>query len=330
MKYFNHLNVNTVEEAVSVLKDHTGKIKIMAGGTDLLGVLKNNILPGYPEALLNIKNIPGLGNIAEDSNGLKIGALAKLADIVTSPLLKEKYTVLAESAKAVATPQIRNMGTVGGNICQEVRCWYYRYPHSLGGRIMCLRKGSGPCPAVAGDNRYHSIFGGKGCYAVNPSDLVLALAVLNAEIKTFGIKGERTIPVKDFYGPLANALDSEEVVVEVVVPPPPAANRQQFLKYTLRKPVDFALVSVAALISTKDGICTEARIALGGVAPQPLRAVAAEQALQGQKMNDTILEEAADFAVEEAKPLSMNSYKVEITRNLVARALKNICSEKFF
>lgn len=330
MKYFNHLNVNTVEEAVSLLKGNSGKIRIIAGGTDLLGVLKDNILPNYPEALLNIKNIPGFGNIAEDRNGLKIGALVKLNDIATSPLLKEKYTVLAEAAKAVATPQIRNMGTVGGNICQDVRCWYYRYPHSTGGRIMCLRKGSGPCPAVAGDNRYHSIFGGKGCYAVNPSDLALALAVLDAEIRTFGLKGERTIPVKDFYAPLSNALDSEELVLEFVVPPPPAANRQQFLKYTLRKPVDFAIVSVAALISTKDGICTEARIALGGVAPQPLRAGAAEQALQGQKTNNTILEEAADIAVEEAKPLSMNSYKIEITRNLVARALKNICSEKFF
>jgi NADPH-dependent glutamate synthase beta subunit-like oxidoreductase/CO/xanthine dehydrogenase FAD-binding subunit len=158
MKPFKHRDAKTVEEAVELLRGN--RSKLIAGGTDLLGVLKDRVLPTYPEVLVNIKSIPGLDTIEQDEGGVKIGALAKLADIASSTLVKKEYPMLAEAAQAVAMPQIRNMGTIGGNLCQDVRCWYYRYPHEIGGRILCYLKGGKGCYALTGDNRYHSIFGG--------------------------------------------------------------------------------------------------------------------------------------------------------------------------
>lgn len=159
MKAFNHVNAKTVKEAIRLLKNNRGRAKLIAGGTDLLGTLKDRILPTYPETIINIKTIPNLDYIREDDGGLKIGALAKLAAIAQSPIIEGKYKLLAEAAEAVATPQIRRMGTIGGNLCQDVRCWYYRYPHSVGGRIPCYLKGGKGCYALTRENQYHSIFG---------------------------------------------------------------------------------------------------------------------------------------------------------------------------
>jgi NADPH-dependent glutamate synthase beta subunit-like oxidoreductase len=160
MKPFNHVNAKTVTEAVELLKNNQGRAKLIAGGTDLLSTLKDKILPDYPETVINIKTIPNLDHISEDGGGLKIGALAKLEAIAQSPLIKEKYKLLAEAAEAVATPQVRRMGTIGGNLCQDIRCWYYRYPHSVGGEILCYLKGGKGCYALTRENQYHSIFGG--------------------------------------------------------------------------------------------------------------------------------------------------------------------------
>lgn len=321
MKSFQHINASTVEEAINILKDHNGRAGIIAGGTDILGVLKDKILPDYPEVLVNIKTISGLDQITEDPDVIRIGPLVKLAELANSPLVKEKYKVLAEAAQTVGTPQIRNMGTIGGNLGQDTRCWYYRYPHSIGGRISCLRKGNGPCLAVAGDNRYHAILGGKGCFAVCPSDLAVALAALDAVVKIAGAGGYRTVSIFDFYSPLGNTLAPGELIVEIQIPNPTEKSFQQFLKYTVRKPVDFAIVSVAALVTMDNGVCSDSRIVLGAVAPGPLRAVGAEQNINGQKLDTAILEETAELAVKGAKPLSMNGYKVEIAKTLVARAL---------
>ncbi len=159
MKPFTHHNARSIDEAITLLTKYEGKAKLNAGGTELLGVLKERSLPDYPKAIINIKTITGLDYIKEDETGLKIGALTKLAEVANSPTVKEKYKVLSEAAKSVATPLIRNMGTIGGNLAQDVRCWYYRYPHQIGGPIMCLRKGGKICNALTGDNRYHSIFG---------------------------------------------------------------------------------------------------------------------------------------------------------------------------
>jgi xanthine dehydrogenase YagS FAD-binding subunit len=223
MKPFEHFNAGALEEAVSLLKKYGGKGRLMAGGTDLIGLLKDRILEDYPDALINLKSIPGMDAIEESAGGLRIGALAKLADIASSTAIKAKYPALSQAAESVASPEIRTMATIGGNLCQDVRCWYYRYPQQMGGRILCLRKGTGPCHAIKGDNRYHALMGAKKCFAVCPSDTAIALSALEAEIEIFGAKGARSLPVEEFFTPLGNALGPEELVKEIRVRGSPEA-----------------------------------------------------------------------------------------------------------
>jgi xanthine dehydrogenase YagS FAD-binding subunit len=321
MKTFLHIDAKTVTKACTLLKEYRGKAKLIAGGTDLLGILKDRIFPDYPEAIINIKTISGLDYIKEDAKGLKIGALTTLSNIAGSPVVNGAYKVLAEAARAVASPQIRNMATLGGNLCQDVRCWYYRYPHTIGKRILCLRKGGGPCWAVSGDNRYHAILGGKRCVAVCPSDTAVALTALDAKVKIAGSRKIRVVPVRDFYTTLGNVLQPGEIVTEIQVPKPPDGAKQIFLKLTLRKPIDFSIVSVTSVISLEDGICTDASIALGAVAPAPIKATKAERIIKGKAMTPEMAAQAAEAAVAGAKALSMNAYKIEETKILVQRAL---------
>ena len=321
MKPFTHHNARSIDEAITLLTKYKGKAKLNAGGTDLLGVLKERSLPEYPEAIINIKTINGLNYIKEDEIGLKIGALTKLSEVVDSPKVKERYKVLSEAAKSVATPQVRNMGTIGGNLAQDVRCWYYRYPRHIGGPIRCLRKGNGPCLAVAGDNRYHAILGGKKCFAVCPSDTAVVLAALGAQIKISGPEGERRVAVTDFYSPLGNGLKGNEILTEIEVPGITGPTKQGFLKFTLRSPIDFAIVSVASIITANNGVCTDARITLGAVAPAPVRARKAEEVIKGRAIDEDAAAEAAEQALAGARPLSMNVYKVEIAKTLLKRAI---------
>ena len=321
MQPFEHFNAASVDEALSLLKDFGGKARLIAGGTDLLGLLKDRVLEDYPAALINIKTVPGMDDIVENSEGLKIGALAKLADIAQSPLVKKRYPALSQAAESVASPEIRNMGTIGGNLCQDVRCWYYRYPHHMGGRLLCRRKGTGPCHAVKGDNRYHAIMGAKACWAVCPSDTAIALSALGAEIEIMGINGSRTIPVQNLYTPMGLTLGNEEVVTAIRVPKPLPESRQTFFKFTERKPIDFAVASVASVITVRDGRCLKARVFLGGVAPTPLRAEGTEQVIEGKPLAAGAVDDAARASVAEAKPLSGNAYKIEIVKSLVKRVL---------
>ncbi len=321
MKSFKHFHARTTEEACEILWKYKGKAVLNAGGTDLLSILKDEILSDYPEAVINLKTISGLDYIKEESGALKIGALAKLSDIEKSPLLKDRYRVLAEAAHLVGTPQVRNAATLGGNLCQDVRCWYYRYPRAIGGPLRCLRKGNGPCLALSGDNRYHAIMEGKKCFAVCPSDTAIALSALNSEIKIKGPKGERNVAVEDFFGPLGNVLKRGEMVTEVEVPRINGPMRQTFLKFTLRRPVDFAVVSAASMITLKEGVCEDARIVLGAVAPAPVRATKAEEVIRGKPIDQKVAAEAAEQAVAGAIPLTMNAYKVEIAKTLVKRAI---------
>jgi xanthine dehydrogenase YagS FAD-binding subunit len=321
VKSFKHIDVKTVEEASALLGKHKRKARMIAGGTDLLGILKDRILPSYPEVIINIKAIPKLDYIKEDRHGLRIGALTTLSEIAKSHVIKEKYKVLAEAADAVGSPQIRNMATVAGNLCQDVRCWYYRYPHHIGGRMLCLRKGSGRCLALSGDNRYHAILEGKRCFAVCPSDMATALTALNATISIAGIRGSRIVPVRDFFTTLGNVLKLGEMITEIQVPRPLMKTKQRFLKLTLRKPIDFAVVSVALVLYFEDGLCSEANIAIGAVAPVPIKAGTAEQIIKGRAITPEAAAKAAEAAMASAKPLSMNTYKVEMTKTLVKRAI---------
>jgi len=321
MRTFAHYDASSIEEACAILDEYQGAARLNAGGSDLLSLLKGNVLPHYPEAIINIKTIPGLNYIEEDEHCLRIGALVSLADMVRSPLLNHKYPLLVEAARQVATPQIRNVATIGGNLCQETRCWYYRYPEVIGGPLQCLRKGSGPCLAVKGDNRYHAVIGGRKCFTVCPSDMAVALAALEGKIIIAGLKGERKLAVTDFYHPLGNALSTGEMVREIEIPARKTPARQSFLKFTLRKPVDFAIVSVAAIIALEKKICREARIVLGALAPFPIRAWVAEELLIGRAICEETALAAAEEALAGAKPLSKNAYKVQIAKALVKRAI---------
>lgn len=628
MKPFKHIDAKTINGAIKL--QSKGKAKLIAGGTDLLGILKDRILPEYPETVINIKTIPRLDYIREDAGGLKIGALTKLEDIARSPIIREKYKILAEAAEAVATPHIRTMGTLGGNLCQDVRCWYYRSPNQIGGRIDCYLKGGKECYALTGENQYHSIFGGLrvaappcqsacpghvnipaylsqiregnlleaarvllqnnpipaitgrvcphfceqscnrrnfdeslsirdierfvgdyildradeviekpaqstrkkvaiigsgpaglaaayylrlaghrvtvfdrmeeaggllryvipsyrlpkdivrrtvkmlenigiefrlkvdigkdvtienlkkdydavfiaeevvnnsrglivahhetqitsvpgifaggavargpatvieavadgkraavameaylmkagsgqgnaagpllkfnaeyykktkklkasgipvkkrtidiedtpgfgldqikteanrcfncSCLSVNASDTGVALEALNAMVKIVGTGGTRTIPVAEFFGSFPNALEKGDVVMEIQVPPVRDNARQTFVKFRLREAIDFALVSVASVISLENDICQDARIVLGAVAPRPLRATSAEKVLVGRALDDEQAAAAAEAALEDALPLEKNSYKIPIAREMVRRAIVN-------
>jgi xanthine dehydrogenase YagS FAD-binding subunit len=320
MKKFVHINVMTIDEATAALNRYGNKARVIAGGTDLLGRMKDEILPKYPEALVNLKTIPGLDFIKEEDGMLKIGALTRLEDIATHPVIQSRYAALAEATHRTASPHIREMGTLGGNLCQDIRCWYYRNPHN---RFPCLRKGGGRCYAIKGDNRYHSIFGGsveEGCYAVHPSDTAPALIALDAKIKT----SKRIVDTQDFFEvqvKRTTILQPDEIVTEIHVPTPEEDARNCFLKFAIRKTIDFPIVNCAAMISCSKGLVREARICLNAVHINPYRALKAERFMIGKEINEANAESAGNAAISDAKPLSGNSYMVQIAKTLIKRAV---------
>lgn len=325
MKYFRHIDAGSIDHVVAMLAQHKDKASLIAGGTDLLGVLKSEILNDYPATLINLKTIAGMDAIKQVGKECRIGSTTRLADIVSSDLIRKTFPALAAAAQSVGSPELRNMGTLGGNLCQDTRCWYYRYPDKMGGQIPCYRKGKGPCHAIRGENRYHAILGGKKCYAVCPSDMAIALGALNARVKTAGSKGERLIPILDFYDVLGPKLNTDEVVTEIRIPVPSQTAVQVFYKNRVRKAVDFAVTSVAVVLD-KDrdqagDMCSDVRIILGAVAPVPYRASAAEAVIKGRTMNKSRAVQAAEAALADAKPLSQNAYKIKITKTLIERAL---------
>jgi xanthine dehydrogenase YagS FAD-binding subunit len=320
MRRFTHINARTIDEAVSALRRYGNRAHIIAGGTDLLGKMKDEILPRYPEAVINIKTIPGLDFIQEEKGMLKIGALTRLEDIGKEPVIKDRYTALAQAASRTASPHLREMGTLGGNICQDIRCWYYRNPNN---RFPCLRKGGGRCYAIEGDNRYHSIFGGSvegGCYAVHPSDTAPALIALNAKIVT----SKRTVNAEDFFQVdilKTTVLDADEIVTEIHVSEPSNSTRSAFLKFAIRKSIDFPIVNCAAMITHSAGKVSTARICLNAVFVKPYRAIKAEEAIVEKVIDETTAEAAGISALSDAKPLEHNRYMVQIAKTLVKRAL---------
>jgi xanthine dehydrogenase YagS FAD-binding subunit len=311
MKAFNHTNAKTLAEAQTALAG--GKSTLIAGGTDLIGTLKDNILPTYPATLVNIKTVPSLDYIREEGGMLKIGATTRLADVAANPTVSQKYTALAQAAGRVATPHVRDMATLGGNIAQLHRCWYFRKPEN---RFNCIRKGGDTCFAMMGDNRYHSIFGAVNrCIAVHPSDTAPALIALNAKIVT----NKRTIEAENFFDvkvPVSTVLAADEIVKEIQVPAPPAGAKSAFLKFAIRKSIDFPIVNCAVMVGGGT-----ARISLNAVAPKPYRATKAEAAIAGKPINEANAEAAGAAAVEDARPLTASKFKVQIAKTLVKRAL---------
>ena len=320
MRKFAHIAARTIEEAVSALKSYGNRASIIAGGTDLLGKMKDEILPNYPEALIDIKTIPGLDFLKEERGVLRIGALTKLADIGKEPLIQAKYTALAQAAGRTASPHLREMGTLGGNLCQDIRCWYYRNPDN---RFPCLRKGGGRCYAIEGDNRYHSIFGGSvegGCYAVHPSDTAPALIALNARVVT----SKRRLNVENLFQvdvAKTTVLEPDEIITEIDVPAPPKGSRSAFLKFAIRKSIDFPIVNCAAIITRSSGKVSAARICLNAVWVKPYRAAKAERLLLKKRVDADVAEAAGQAAVADAAPMERNRFMVQIAKTLVKRAI---------
>ena len=313
IKKFTHIDAKTVDQAASILR--AGNAAVLSGGTDLLGTMRFEILPNYPEVVVNLKSIPDLEYIKEDASMLRIGALTRLEDIAKNDLVKTRYTALAEAAHRTATPHIREMGTLAGNICQMTRCWYFRLPDN---RFNCIRKGGKQCYAVRGDNRYHSIFGAvKSCFAVNPSDTAPALVALNAKIRT----SKRLIEAENFWDmavPGSTVLDADEIVTEIQFPKPAAGSKSAFIKFAIRKSIDFPIVNCAA--SVLDG---KARICLNAVYNKPYRATAAEESIKGKTIREDSAEAAGAAAVESARALpgDKNKWKIQIAKTMVKRAL---------
>ena len=313
MKAFNHVNAKSAAEVQTALAD--GKTNLIAGGTDLLGTLKDNILRTYPETVINIKTVePGLDYIKEEGGMLKIGAATRLADIAADSTVQRKYTALSQAASRVATPHVRDMATLGGNIAQLHRCWYFRKPEN---RFDCIRKGGNTCFAMTGDNRYHSIFGAdNGCLAVHPSDTAPALIALNAKVVT----NKRTVEAENFFEvnkPKSTVLAQDEFIREIQIPAPPAGAKSAFIKFAFRKSIDFPIVNCAVMVGGGS-----ARICLNAVAPKPYRAVKAEAAIAGKPINEANAEAAGEAAVADASSFpEAAQFKKQIAKVMVKRAL---------
>jgi xanthine dehydrogenase YagS FAD-binding subunit len=309
MKEVTFVNATSIDQAVSALGSDAA---VFAGGTDLYGYMKAMVSPGAPDTLVNIKGIADLDYIKEEGGMLKIGALTRLADIAASSVVMGSYAALAEAALKVATPELRNQGTIGGNICQLVRCWYYRGEFNSWN---CIRKGGALCYATLGDNRYNSVFGAdSGCVSVNPSDTAPALVALNASVVT----SSRTIAIDDFFafnGEKTTVLADDEIVTEIQVPTPAAGTKSAFVKFAIRKSFDFPVVNCAAAIGGG-----AARICLNAVFVNPLRVTGAEDAIAGQTINEANAAAAAE-EIPATTVLPNNGYKVQIAKTMVKRAI---------
>ncbi len=329
MKAFEWTSPATVGEAVKLLQNNSATRdpddapRPIAGGQDLLTTMKDYIT--RPTRVVNLKGIRGLDRIESNAKrGLKIGALVTLAQLAEHAVVRRDFPALTEAAHSVATPQIRNLGTVGGNLCQRPRCWYYRLEEAV-----CLKKGGSECFAATGENKYNAILGGGPSYIVHPSDLAPVLVALGASVAVTGSEGTRTITLEKFFtlpseGSIRreNVLKNDEIITEINVPASAFAAHSTYLKFKERDSLDFALAAVAAAVELNaDKTVKQARIVLGGVAPIPWRASQAESFLVGKRLDQSTLVEAARLALDGAKPLAKNAYKVPLTQTLVRRAL---------
>jgi carbon-monoxide dehydrogenase medium subunit len=277
---FEYLAPATLAEAISLLARHKGRARIIAGGTDFVPKLKRREI-GAPDYVVDLKGIPGLDQIKQDAGGLTIGALVTIGAVETSPIIQEKFAILAQAARSMASPQVRNRGTIAGNICN----------------------------------------------AVPSADSAPALLTLGAKLKLISHKGARTVGIEDFFtGPNRTALNDDEILQEIHIPHPPPKSKGVYLKLSPRRAMDLAIVGVAAVVTAQDGICKDTRIALGAVAPTPIRAGKAEAVLKGQKFDDNLIEKAAKAAAGQSRPIDDHRASAEYRRDmvevLVRRAIK--------
>ncbi len=326
MKPFAHGNAATVAEAVEVL---SASCRPLAGGTDLIARMKADLTA--PDKLVNLKTIPELHDIDERGDGgarpLRLGAMVTLAQLAAHPAVRTRTecAVLYQAILQSASPQLRHMATLGGNLMQEPRCWYYRNRLTF-----CWRKGGRLCYAYRGENKYHVLLAGGPCYAVHPSDPAVALLAMNASLHLVGPAGERTVSLGEFYHPpdretrAVTDLATDELITDVLVPKPSAGTRGVYVKVAGRAAWDFALAAVAVQAVVQDGVLRSSRVALGGVATIPWRAPQVEQVLAGQPLSEAVIDRAAEAVVADAQPLSDNGYKVDLLRGVLCEALDRL------
>ena len=325
MKAFELHDASSVQDAVGLLTKLGPTAKVLGGGTDLVGGIMKDWVQGkgmpLPEHLIDLTTVKDLSGINAAANPITIGATTILSDIIDNKDLQQKLPLLTEASKSIASPDIRNMGTLGGNINQRPRCWFFR-----GENFNCYKKGGDFCYAVTGDNRYHAIIGGELCYIVHPSDTATALLALNAQARVAGSGGEKTIAFDDYFaGPRTdvlreNVLKPDELMTHVMIPTPAAGTKMAWTKLKDRLVYDFALVSVAVAFTVEGNKWKDGRIAVGGVSPVPYRAKAVEDALKGKDVKASIKAAAGQIRTV-ARPMSNNAYKIDLAAGLIERTV---------
>ena len=320
MREFKIAEPRTADELAALLAEAAEPVALMAGGTDLLDELKSGVVTA--SLVVDLEKMAGIRGIGKDKGGLRIGAMTRVVELAEDATVAAEYPSLKEAALSLATPQLRNAGTVGGNLCQRPRCWYYRDP-----QVVCRKKGGFNCYAYQGRNKYHAIFGGTGCFIVYPSDLAPALISLGAQAAIGTAKGDKTVPLEAFYaGPEVdvtreNVLAKRQFLKSIWVPAPKAGQKAAYIKLKERATWDFALVSAAVAGIVEGGAFKEIAIVMGGVAPVPWRAKKAEDALRGKPVTEAAIRRAAEEALKDAAPLRENGYKMDLVFAALKRAV---------
>lgn len=325
MKTLSNATARDVRQAIQLSSDARQRgraVSFAGGGSDLLALVKERVVS--PDVIVSLKRIQGFDRVAPEGNGLAIGGLITLDALSRDAAVRRQYAVLAEAAESVATPQIRNVGTLAGNLCQRPWCWYYR------NGFPCFKAGGNQCFSISGENQFHAIFGGGPSYIVHPSDTAPALVALDAAFRIAGPSGDRTVPAADFFvlpkqnASAENVLADDEVLTSVQIPAARAGMRSVYAKVLDREAWTHAVISTAIVLQMDGPICRDARIVLGGVAPIPWRLPEVERALTGQRITEETAAKAGEIAIAGARPLAKNAYKLPLTTNLVRRTLLDL------
>jgi xanthine dehydrogenase YagS FAD-binding subunit len=318
MPNFTYVRPKSLKETFSHLTEDN--VRIHAGGTDLLGCLQNGVFTA--DKVVSISRLEELKGVERMKDGsLRIGALLTVAELANHALIRETYPALAQAALEVASPQLRNQGTIGGNLCQKPRCWYYR------GEFHCTRKGGNRCYAMIGENQYHCILGGRGCYIVHPSDIAPAFVAYGAVAEIAGAKGMKKVPIEQFFLlpereiTRETVLETGEILTAFVLPKAEPGLYSSYRKVRARGSWDFALAGVALALRFHGGKVASVRIVLSGAAPIPWRCIDAEKTILGEVLNDEVIGKAVAAATNEARPLRQNEYKIDLLKGLVAEEL---------
>jgi len=318
---FSIVRPTSLADALAQLEG--GGARIHGGGTDLLGCLRDGVF--ITDKVVSLGRIPELRGISmTPDGGLRVGALTTISEIGTNETVARKYGALHDAAQVIASPQLRNQGTLAGNLCQKPRCWYYR------GEFDCVRKGGDTCFAFQGENQYHCILGGDACYIVHPSDTAPALAAHGAICRISGPSSSRSVPVEQLHVPPSEdprretVLEPDEILTEIVLRPPPEDARASYRKVRARASWDFALAGVAMVLRFEGSVVAGARVFLSGAAPVPWRARGVEEVITGKTLDGPVLAAAAEAVVAGAEPLAKNGYKVPLFQGLIKDELERM------